>query len=287
MATPVLVAVDGSPGSLKALDFAVSEAALRHRPLVVYHTFIMPVDVPDFAISSSPRYQEATEDQRTAARRLVDAVVTRATDKKPGLPVTGEVADAIAAGAAIIERSADCELVVVGSRGRGGFADLLLGSTSAQVAVHTHCPTVVVRPSQGERGPYAGKVLVGVDDSSQSQPAVAFAFDEASRRGVDLVAVHVTPRPVPGRTDAERLASEEARMLSEALAGWQERYPDVTVAKVVRPGSPRRLLCELSAGAALLAVGSHGRGGFTGMVFGSTSLAVLHHARVPVAVVRR
>ncbi|MGH8881318.1 MAG: universal stress protein, partial [Stackebrandtia sp.] len=285
MVAPVLVGVDGSPGSLKAVEFAVFEAELRRRPLVVFRA--LPTPVVDAAIGMTPQFLEVTEENRTAAWSLVDSVIAHVAEQAPGLSVTGEVTESIAVGAAIIDRSRDCELVVVGSRGRGGFSDLLLGSTSSQVAVHAECPVVVVRPPHGEPGAYRGKIVVGVDDSMTSQPALAFGFDEASRRGVSLVAIHVFAHPDPRHADPDRVVAEESRMLAEALAGWQGRYPDVKVVKVVKPGSARRLLCDLSTGAALLAVGSRGRGGFTGMIFGSTSLAILHHATVPVAVARR
>ncbi|MFC7615699.1 universal stress protein [Actinokineospora soli] len=163
----------------------------------------------------------------------------------------------------------DACLVVLGSRGLGGFGGLLLGSTAVQVAAHARCPVVVVR---GER---SGDVVVGVDGSAHSVEAIAFAFGEAQRLGAGVVAV-----------TAGSQEDEAARALAESVAGWAERYPDVPVRRSVVRGHAARALVDAAADAALLVVGSRGAGGFRGMLLGSVSQGVLHHATCPVAIVR-
>jgi nucleotide-binding universal stress UspA family protein len=185
-------------------------------------------------------------------------------------------------------------VVVVGHRGLGGFTGLLVGSVGVQVAAHAAGPVVVVRPHSAAAGASAGRVVVGIDGSPLSRAALGFGFEAAARRGVGLTAVHAWTEPVstgPGDMlplvyDADDVDAEETRLLAEALAGWAEKYPDVPVdRKVVRGRAAEALVAE-SAGAALLVVGSPGRGGFTGLLLGSVSQAALHHADCPVAIVR-
>jgi nucleotide-binding universal stress UspA family protein len=153
---------------------------------------------------------------------------------------------------------------------------------------------VVVRPSTIQEGPSAGQVVVGIDGSPHSTHAVGIAFEQAAFQGTGVVAVHAYEWPetsTPGELlplvyDVDDLRNEEARLLSEALAGWCDKYPDVPVARKLVRARPVAALVAESAGAALVVVGSRGRGGFTGLLLGSVSRAVLHHADCPVAVVR-
>jgi nucleotide-binding universal stress UspA family protein len=138
-------------------------------------------------------------------------------------------------------------------------------------------------------------VVVGVDGSPTSEPALAMAFEEAAMRGADLVAVHAwieftsdtayaTARQFLVNWDA--VETRERETLAERLAGWQEKYPDVTVRRVVTGGQPTKRLLDQAVDAQLLVVGSRGRGGFAGMLLGSTSQALIHHAPCPLLVVR-
>jgi nucleotide-binding universal stress UspA family protein len=141
----------------------------------------------------------------------------------------------------------------------------------------------------------AGRVVVGVDGSELSTQALAFAFDEASLLGIGLTALHAWDVPffdVPGHGGAgvpgavREFKGEELRLLSESLSGWREKYPDVDVRQTLVHEEPVKALVEASSGAALIVVGSRGRGGFRSMLLGSVSHAMVHHARCPVAVVR-
>lgn len=190
----------------------------------------------------------------------------------------------------LIQMSDEAEILVVGSNGRGAVARLLLGSVSSSVVHGARCPVAVVRDEDPLMPhPLQAPVLVGIDGSPASELATAIAFDEASRRGVDLMALHawsdVEVLELAG-LDWSAVKSEAERNLAERLAGWQERYPDVTVHRLVECDRPARQLIEKSEAAQLVVVGSHGRGGLNGALLGSVSNAVVHSVRMPVIVAR-
>jgi nucleotide-binding universal stress UspA family protein len=188
-----------------------------------------------------------------------------------------------------LEREAvDAAVMVLGSRGLGGFTGLVVGSTAVALVTRASCPVVVVR-EPGRAGP----VVVGVDGTPASEAAIAFAFAEASARDTDLVAVHtwsdlLLEIAFAGEREAldiTRLADEAREVLAERLAGWQEQYPDVRVTREVVRDRASRALLRHAEDARLVVVGSRGRGGFRGLLLGSTSQHLLHHAPCPVAVV--
>jgi nucleotide-binding universal stress UspA family protein len=167
-----------------------------------------------------------------------------------------------------------------------------LGSVSSALVSHGHCPVAVIHGEDPlmPHHPAQAPVLVGIDGSAASQLATAIAFDEASWRDVQLIALHAwsdtAAIELPG-LDWAATKAEAERLLAERLAGWQERYPDVEVCRLVVCGQPARQLVERSQAAQLVVVGSHGRGGFAGMVLGSVSSSVVHSARAPVIVARQ
>jgi nucleotide-binding universal stress UspA family protein len=195
-----------------------------------------------------------------------------------------------APGPTLVDRSEDAELIVVGTDGRGALARGLLGSVSSGLVRHARCPVAVIHDGEPRMPhPTNAPVLVGVDGSSASELATEIAFDEASRRHVDLIALHAWSNKelveVPG-VDWPAVKAEEERLMSEALAGWQERYPDVTVSKLLVCDQPARALVETSQSAQLVVLGSHGRGRLAGTLLGSVSNAVVQSVRVPVIVAR-
>ena len=262
---PVVVGVDGSESALRATAWAARRAALCGRGVRIVHAFELPVRPADDVVDPSVR--ELLHTQGTswlAAARTVAA--------KAGVPVEVVSADATAADLLIAE-SGSASLVVLGSRGHGGFTGLLIGSTAIQLGNHGHCPLVVVRGP----GVAGGPVVVGVDGTTTSDSAVAFAFAEADVRRAPLVAVHTTE---------EGLSEEPCRTLAERVTGWQQKYPDVHVTRVVVHDTPPSALLAQSTAAQMMVVGTRGRGGLRGLVLGSTSQHLLHHAPCPVAVVR-
>lgn len=285
----VVVGVDGSTSGLAAVEVAAREARLRGAELRVVHAFLWPaMHPPPGPLPLGP----PAGGVRNMVEHLVAEAVERAKTAEPEVTVshavmTGEPLAVLGA------QSRAAELVVVGSRGMGGFAGLLAGSTAVHLVVHGRCPVLVVR----EEPRADGAVVLGVDGSAAGEKAVDFAFTEAALHGTGLVAVHAwTERtaPMPAARDAlvryrnrpAALAQGEERLLAEALAGHRERYPDVTVRQEVVHGGPREALIEASRTARLMVVGARGRGGLAGLLLGSVSQAMLHHAHCPVAVVR-
>ncbi|WBB52329.1 universal stress protein [Verrucosispora sp. WMMD573] len=284
---PVVVGVDGSEIGLHAVRAAAREAAYRHRPLRIVHAFIWPLmGVPLGPAPSGP----ADGGLRNQADRYLADAVAEAGKAAPEVAVTGEVVDG-AASTVLLAEARDAALVVLGNRGLGGFAGLLLGSVAVQVSAHADGPVLVVRGESRADGP----VVVGVDGSELSREAVRFAFEEAAWRGSELVAVHAWLYPTPAGPgdilplvyDLDAFRDEEERVLAEAVAGWSERYPEVPVRRRLVRGSPGRALVEESRTAQLVVVGARGRGALGGLLLGSVSHAVLHHAHSPLAVVRK
>ncbi|WP_327002192.1 universal stress protein [Dactylosporangium sp. NBC_01737] len=268
----VVVGVDGSAQSMEAVEWAAADAARRHRRLQIIHA------CPPHGAHPAPALDEAVARARAVSAELS---ITTSAPVQP-------------AAVALLDASRWADTVVVGSRGLGGFGGLLLGSVGGQLAAHGACPVVVVRGDGRAGGPEAGRVLVGVDGSHDTDRAMRFAFEQASFRGAGLTAVHTYVWPgstgpgdiLPLVYDEDDLRDDERRLFAEAVAGWTDKFPDVDVRWCNVRGGAAGVLTRLSHGAELLVVGSRGRGSFTGLLLGSVSRAMLHHAACPVAVVR-
>jgi nucleotide-binding universal stress UspA family protein len=284
---PVLVGVDGSVSAQAALAWAAAEASFRHRPLHIVHTFTWPMIGDPFGVNL---VEPMNDGLRTAAGWVVGEAENQARRTAPDIKVTAEL---FAAGAAptLLSQAQDAELVVVGSRGLGGFRGLLVGSVSSTVAAHAPCPVIVVHPHRvGTAFPAspAGRIVVGVDGSDVSVGAIRFAFQEAARRRVGVTAVHAAlpTRQHPSlHVPADIVEQVDRQLFAEAMQSERVLVPGIDVQTKLVHSHPAQALIDESDGAELLVVGSHGRGGFTGMLLGSVSQAVLHHAACPVAVV--
>jgi nucleotide-binding universal stress UspA family protein len=283
------VGVDGSPPSKVAVNWAAREAALRGLALTLVHvapsslTRMWP-QVPNPPLLEE-WYQLNGNELLGEARRVADDAVKGHN----GIEVSSHIVTGNAS-AALIDLSKEAAMIVVGCRGLGAIGRRLLGSVSSDLVRHAHCPVAVIHDEDPLMPtPAIAPVVVGIDGSPASEAATAIAFEEASRRGVELVAVHawsdfgVSELPGVEWSDLQTQAEEG---LAEGLAGWQERYPDVTIQRVVVLDRPARQLLQQSESAQLTVVGSHGRGGFAGMLLGSVSSAVAESARMPVIVAR-
>ncbi|MEV7007505.1 universal stress protein [Streptosporangium sp. NPDC051022] len=281
MTEPVVVGVDGSASSLEAVAWAAKEAALRNAPLHLVHAALRwAYDVP--LVPQPAHWGPAAE---AACRQLLRQATERAHAVASAVRVTAEIVDGAPA-EAIAAVAETAQLVVVGSRGRGGFAGLLLGSVSRDLAARPPCPVVVA----GRSGAGSGtEIVVGVSGHPDQEPVLRFAFEEAALRRLPLRAVHAWTRPAlrgPGDMqplvyDVEGVGREEARLLAESLAGRRERFPDVSFGEHVVHEHPAKALADLSATAELIVVGAPG----PGAIFGSTTHSLLHHTRAPVAVI--
>jgi nucleotide-binding universal stress UspA family protein len=278
----IMVGIDGSADSDRAVEWAAAAASQRQAAV----HFVYAVPPPAFSVPYSAA--DEREHREFAQRVISDAA---AAVQQSGVPVTSEVVDGPAV-PALLAAGESARMIVVGSRGHGAVAGLLLGSVSQHVSRHANCPVVVVR-EQADRK--IRHIVVGVDGSASCDKAIGFALDTASRSQAPLIAIHawqdITAIAPAGPSDlalknvAERVSAGE-RLLSESLAGWTEKYPDVSVTREAIPVHPARVLADASEHAALVVVGSRGRGQVAGLLLGSVSQAVLHHARCPVAVVR-
>lgn len=288
----IVVAVDGSDAGAAAVAWAANAAAKRSAPLKLVTAYTMPQFMYADGMIPPQELYDQLEDE--AMEKINDAreIVT-------GFDENIEVSYYIGEATPIdllLQLSEDADIVVMGSRGLGGLSGLVLGSVSSAVVSHAACPVVVVRKDndvtvENKYGP----VVVGVDGSDISRKALDYAFREADARGAALRAVHswadaqvqtslVGLAAVQSQLDA--MSAQERKVLQDELASMREKYPEVTVEEVVERDRPIQVLKENSDDAQLLVLGSHGRGGFRGMLLGSTSRALLQYAPCPMMVVR-
>ncbi len=282
----VVVGVDGSASSELALRWAVHEARRSHRRLHVVHALETELLVSD-------KQPLGTKEEPASKDPILDAALDAVRTMAPELETAAHSVTGFAP-STLIAASMIAGTVVLGSQGRSGLPHALLGSVSQQVAVQSSCPVVVVRGNATLDSVEKAAVVVGVDGSEASVPALGYAFAYAASTGCPLVAVHTWWwEPLEGVGQGElwmgdwtEIAAQEETLTSESLAGWSAKYPDVSVRSHVVRGDAVVELLEQSRGGRLLVVGSRGRGGFMGLLLGSVSRRVLKRATVPVAVVR-
>jgi nucleotide-binding universal stress UspA family protein len=282
---PILVGYDGSHGGRDAARWALGEATRSGRPVHLLYAFQWMATVAP--IMAPPVWPEAQA--RTDVEAVLRSAADDARESYPDVVVTTEVMDGPPT-VGLRERSAQASLLVLGSRGHGGFAELLVGSTAIAVAAHAHCPVVVVRgvPAGPETSPES--VVVGVDGSEGATLALEFAIDQAVQRQVPLRVVRVwTPPPPafwPVDFDETAVSDAEHASVDDLLTEWRQKHPELRASIEIVVGDPARALIDASRDAQLVVVGSRGRGGFRGLLLGSVSQHLIHHSRCPVVVVR-
>ncbi|GAA3218510.1 universal stress protein [Oerskovia jenensis] len=292
----VLVGVDGSTPSLHALDWAAAYARQVGWPLHIVCSY----SLPSFTAASLDGGYAALDD--TAIQEGAKAVLAEATQRAEaaGVRTTAAIATGDAAGV-LVELSKDYGLVVVGTRGRGGFTERLLGTVSSALPAHSRCPTVVVPFKSGpgdEELPAVTplkRIVVGVDGSPSADIALRHAIKQARAWGAELVAVAGVPVGagagllawLPASIDHQQVLDDITEGLNVIVDRHEAENPDVPIKRIVLDGTGAELLTEFSTASDLVVVGSRGRGGFTGLLLGSTSQAVLHHSACPVMVVTK
>jgi nucleotide-binding universal stress UspA family protein len=286
----VVVGIDGSTSALQAVRWAAAEAVRRNVPLRVVTAFAWPMDRIIARIGfDGVEYRETRLDvsRRSLAQAVEVAAEVLPEERVESRLVEGHPIPVLRA------ESGRAQLLVVGDRGFGAIDGLLLGSVAAAMAAHTECPVVLVRTEDGREpvGDRTRPIVVGVDGSPVSEPALAFAFEQADAHGVPLIAVHtwwhvVADPAVAPIMDWDAIEADEKAVLAERLAGWSEKYPDVRVHRLVTRDRPAHALVEESRRAQLVVVGSRGRGTALGLLLGSVSRTVLHRSHCSVAVVR-
>lgn len=287
----VIAGVDGSDDSLAAADLAADEAVVRGAPLEIVHGFApamlarpatMPPDLPPMATLPEPVDAEL----RNNAEQMLHEAATRVRAAHPDLAVITRLHDGPPS-AVLTAASHHAALVVVGHRGTGGFAGMLAGSVAVQLVSHAACPVIVARGEAAAGA--AAPVVVGVDGSEPSRRAAAFAIESAARYQAPLVVLHAWPVDAawpPEQVAAGHPPPVEPDVADEAIGELSKEYPQVTVQPEVRKHmQAHEALVAASETARLVVLGSRGRGGFRGLLLGSTSQALIHHAHCPVAVI--
>lgn len=301
----IVVGVDGSDHGNCALVWAAREAERRRRPLHIVTAYSVPI----FAASGLDGGYATVDD--SVIREGAEAILTQALDKVSGynIDVDGAVENGDASGV-LLEVSESAELLVVGTRGRGGFVGRLLGSVSSALPAHAKCPTVTVplicsdrlgestddkriraEQAKPEHQQVENVVVVGVDGSEQARIAVLEAAEQAERLGASLRVICAVPQFsgslawVPAPVDRKALFDDIRTQLNAGMAWLKSHYPKLPMEAQLLDGTAVDVLVDASRHVELVVVGTRGRGGFTGMLLGSTSGGVLHHAKCPVMVV--
>jgi nucleotide-binding universal stress UspA family protein len=283
----VVVGVDGSDEALRAVRWAAVEARRWGLPLRLVNAVGWVVDA-ELEEAAHGDFREAL---LSRARARLAAAATLAREVEPDLVVERQLATGYQVDV-LVDEARLARLLVIGDRGLGRFEELMVGSTAVGLVAHAACPVVVVRGREISAAESASlPVVVGVEGSPDSAPAIAFGYAAAAERKVPLLAVHTwtdlladpAMAPLLDWTAVER--NERAR-LDKELARWSDSYPDVEVRTEVFRDRPARRLLQLCEQAQLVVVGSRGRGEFSSLFLGSVSHTLVHRAACPVAIVR-
>ena len=292
----VAVGIDGSQAALGAARWAAADAERRGSTLRLVHAVVAP---------SAGAYPEpsllapqVTDKMRGRAARLLESTAHQLAGRHPGLRIETAQQDGRPA-EVLLDQSRRAIATVVGPDGEGRLSGVFFGSVAARLAAHGHGCVVIARPEPtATAGANRAAVVVGVDGSPQARAAIGFAYEEAALRGTTLVAIHTwNDKPLnhalgdyPLDINAAGIDQAEHLLLETELAGWEQKYPEVPVRMRILRGRPAPNLLRYASNTGqhpteLIVVGSRGRGGFAGLLLGSTSQAVVTHASCSVAVV--
>jgi nucleotide-binding universal stress UspA family protein len=281
MKKPIVVGINGSAGSEAAMAWALERAARDKLPLTAVHAVDDRWVTPDF------EYHEII---RKSGMELLEKARSRAREQSPDVPVDVQLRHG-SAGSVLREMSQEASLIVVGGHDKHWMDGGPLTDRALQIVSASEVPAAVVPLKRGsaDRG-----VVVGVDGSEESLQAVQFAAVEADRGGDELTVLLAFRKParwvesqLPKSGLAESILEEDRVVLAESVAGLAEKYPDLVVHQQLETNAePAKALVEAARQARLLVIGSHGRGGFSRMVLGSTAHAVLLSVPCPTIVTR-
>ncbi|MFH9892536.1 universal stress protein [Streptomyces luteogriseus] len=287
MELPLIVGVDGSDGSISAIDWAVDEAVRHGLPLRLVHASLW--ERYEGALPSLGRERPS---ERVMADHIVASAEERARRLSPDLKVTGEAVAAEAV-SALLSEGDNASALVTGSRGRGELKGALLGSVSLAVAARAYCPVVVVRGDKAGLAGTHGRILLGAGEPGTSGEAARFAFREAEARGCELDVVRAwrpplnegADPPAPAEAPVHEHEAQASGLVDELVAELMADHPAVRVRRATVEGPARKVLVNRSAAADLVVVGARRRTGHFGLQLGRVSHTLLHHADCPVAVV--
>lgn len=277
----VIAGYDGSPDAKRALAWAADLARSKKAPLRVV------VAMGDFRVRRvtelDVEWERVHEADLTADAQAAVAAL--------GLEDASLEVSHYGPAPAVLDEADETSVIVMGSRGHGRLASAFVGSVSQHIAQHSPCTVVVVREASD---PHQDTVVVGVDGSDGCRPALDFAFEHASRTGAPVTALYVSEslRGRVGRAREQAVSPEDTELtaaepiVAEALKPYTEKYPDVPVHRELTYGSAVRSLSDASEHAALVVVGSRGRGAFESLLLGSVGQGLLHHAHCPVVIAR-
>ncbi|WP_199685829.1 universal stress protein [Antrihabitans sp. YC2-6] len=289
---PIVAAVDGSWSAAQAALWAADLATRLHCTLEIVHALPNPGYYFGEAAVAGPA--ELAESGRQPANRIVTETAELVREHFPDIDVSGSVSTGPAA-QALIERSKNARMCVLGPNGTEMFGTILLGSTAILVVNNAHCPVVICRQNVEMFDSVHRQIIVGVDGTPLSDDAVEHAFQLAAAFGLPLVAVHAWQADkievhYPIAEARKSLATEEseaAALLAECTAGWSDKYPDVVVTRISERGGAAQILLNRASSNDIVVVGSRGRNRLIGPLLGSTSQNLIYHAPCPVVVCRR
>jgi nucleotide-binding universal stress UspA family protein len=284
---PVVAGIDGSESSIRGAHLAAEEARLRNAPMEL--VTVLPWASLDLVTAPPPgsdRPAVALQSAESVLRSVAAAIsLTLGEDRVSWRVIEDTAVDGLRAA------STSAQLLVLGSRGAGGVAGLMVGSTASAVVAAAGCPVVVLPDDTSVTVSQRHSVVVGVEGRSEDEAVLAFALDEAAARGTDLIAVHAwqdvrleaTYQSISPLVDWSSVRADEERVLAEALAGWRDKQPDVLIREVTLRDKPARGLLAAALTAELLVIGHRRRNRLA--TLGSTTHGVLHRASCPLAIV--